>query len=103
MANFHIDVRDPLPIYAQLERAIKLAIATGAMKTGDRLPTVRELAVELRDQRQHNRQSLCGAGAAGRGGHQTRRRDVCSVPSGRIAAARGAGSRAARHGGAIRG
>ena len=48
MATFHIDVHDPLPIYAQLERAIKLAIATGAMKTGDRLPTVRELAVELR-------------------------------------------------------
>ena len=48
MATFHIDVRDPLPIYAQLERAIKLAIATGAMKTGDRLPTVRELAVELK-------------------------------------------------------
>ena len=48
MVNFHIDVRDPLPIYAQLERAIKLAIATGAMQAGDRLPTVRELAVELK-------------------------------------------------------
>lgn len=45
---FHIDARDPLPIYAQLERAIKVAIATGAMQPGERLPTVRELAVDLK-------------------------------------------------------
>lgn len=42
-----IDPRDPTPIYAQLERAIRSAVATGAMHPGDRLPTVRQLAVDL--------------------------------------------------------
>ena len=37
-----------MPIYAQLERAIRLAIATGQLDPGERLPTVRQLAVELR-------------------------------------------------------
>lgn len=41
-------MKDPMPIYAQLERAIRLAIATGQLDVGDRLPTVRQLAVELR-------------------------------------------------------
>jgi GntR family transcriptional regulator len=39
---------DPLPLYAQLERAIKSAVTLGKLKLGDRLPTVRQLAVELR-------------------------------------------------------
>jgi GntR family transcriptional regulator len=45
---FQVDSKDPLPIYAQLERAIRLAVATGQLEVGDRLPTVRQLAVELR-------------------------------------------------------
>jgi GntR family transcriptional regulator len=45
---FTIDPSDPLPIYAQLERAIRMAIATGRLRKGDKLPTVRELAVDLR-------------------------------------------------------
>jgi len=43
-----VDQKDPTPLYAQLDRGIRLAIATGKLKTGDRLPTVRQLAVELR-------------------------------------------------------
>ena len=43
-----IDPRDPLPLYAQLERGIKLAIASGALPTGTQLPTVRQLAVDLK-------------------------------------------------------
>jgi GntR family transcriptional regulator len=43
-----IDPKDPMPIYAQLERAIRLAIATGELEVGDRLPTVRQLAVGLK-------------------------------------------------------
>ena len=43
-----VNPRDPLPLYAQLERAIKLAIAGGKLSVGDRLPTVRQLAVELK-------------------------------------------------------
>ena len=44
----HIDSRDATPIYAQLERAIRVAIATGKLKAGEQLPTVRQLAVDLR-------------------------------------------------------
>lgn len=45
---FTIDPSDPTPLYAQLERAIRVAIATGRLSVGERLPTVRQLAVELR-------------------------------------------------------
>jgi len=45
---FSVDPSDPTPIYAQLDRAIRAAIATGHLATGDRLPTVRQLAVDLR-------------------------------------------------------
>lgn len=44
----HIDPRDPTPLYAQLDRAIRVAIATGRLNEGDQLPTVRQLAVDLR-------------------------------------------------------
>ena len=43
-----IDARDKTPIYAQLERGLRAAIATGRLRPGDQLPTVRQLAVELR-------------------------------------------------------
>src|SRR5215467_14657286 len=43
-----IDTRDPTPIYAQLDRALRAAIATGRLRPGDQLPTVRQLAVDLR-------------------------------------------------------
>lgn len=45
---FEVDPRDPLPLYAQLERAIRVAIATGRLERGEKLPTVRQLAVDLR-------------------------------------------------------
>jgi GntR family transcriptional regulator len=43
-----IDQRDATPIYAQLERGLRAAIATGRLRPGDQLPTVRQLAVDLR-------------------------------------------------------
>lgn len=43
-----LDPRDRTPIYAQLERGIRAAIATGRLRPGDQLPTVRQLAVDLR-------------------------------------------------------
>jgi GntR family transcriptional regulator len=46
--SFNIDARDPTPLYAQLERAIRFSIATGRLSIGDQLPTVRQLAVDLR-------------------------------------------------------
>lgn len=42
-----VDAADPMPIYAQLERSIRSAIATGVLRPGDQLPTVRQLAVDL--------------------------------------------------------
>lgn len=47
-APIEIDPRDPTPLYAQLDRAIRVAIATGRLKPADQLPTVRQLAVDLR-------------------------------------------------------
>ena len=45
---FQIDTKHPTPLYHQLERSIKFAIATGRLRIGDQLPTVRQLAVDLR-------------------------------------------------------
>ena len=45
---FHIDPKHPTPLYHQLERSIKFAIATGKLRIGDQLPTVRQLAVDLK-------------------------------------------------------
>ncbi len=47
MAIVSIDPRDPTPIYAQLERGLRAAVATGRLRPGDQLPTVRQLAVDL--------------------------------------------------------
>ena len=48
MSLVAIDTRDRTPIYAQLERGLRAAIATGRLQVGDQLPTVRQLAVDLR-------------------------------------------------------
>jgi GntR family transcriptional regulator len=48
VALVSIDARDATPIYAQLERALRAGIATGKLQPGTQLPTVRQLAVELR-------------------------------------------------------
>jgi len=42
-----IDASDRTPIYAQLERSFRAAIAAGRLQPGDQLPTVRQLAVQL--------------------------------------------------------
>ena len=47
MAIVSVDPQDRTPIYAQLDRALRAAIATGRLGVGDQLPTVRQLAVEL--------------------------------------------------------
>jgi GntR family transcriptional regulator len=48
VAPVQIDHRDATPIYAQIDRALRVAIAHGKLKVGDQLPTVRQLAVDLR-------------------------------------------------------
>jgi GntR family transcriptional regulator len=43
-----IDPSRSLPIFAQIMEGIRLAIATGRLKSGDRIPSVRDMAVETR-------------------------------------------------------
>ena len=45
---FYVNPSDATPLYAQLARAIQFAIATGKLRIGEQLPTVRQLAVDLR-------------------------------------------------------
>ena len=47
MALLSIDQDDSTPIYAQIEHALRAAIASGRLRPGDQLPTVRQLAVDL--------------------------------------------------------
>lgn len=47
MGLLQIDARDSTPIYSQIERGLRAAIASGRVKVGDQLPTVRQLAVDL--------------------------------------------------------
>jgi GntR family transcriptional regulator len=47
MASFNVDSKSPTPIYAQLDRSIRAAIATGELRPNAQLPTVRQLAVDL--------------------------------------------------------
>jgi GntR family transcriptional regulator len=43
-----VDPKHPTPIYVQLDQGIRAAIATGRLPVGAQLPTVRQLAVDLR-------------------------------------------------------
>jgi GntR family transcriptional regulator len=45
---FQLDASHPMPVHAQLERTIRFAIATGRLRVGEQLPTVRQMAVNLR-------------------------------------------------------
>jgi GntR family transcriptional regulator len=46
--NFTLDTTNGAPIYRQIIQQIEYAILSGRMKPGDRLPTIRTLAVELK-------------------------------------------------------
>ncbi len=46
--ELRIDPDNPVPIYQQIVHAIKHLVATGKLKPGEQLPTVRELAADLR-------------------------------------------------------
>jgi GntR family transcriptional regulator len=46
-AWFRIDARSGVPLYLQLTEQVKRAIATGALASGERLPTVKALALDL--------------------------------------------------------
>ena len=46
--NFSLDPVNGTPIYRQIIQQIEYAILSGRMRPGDRLPTIRSLAVELK-------------------------------------------------------
>jgi len=43
-----LDSHSGAPIYLQIKEQMRLAVATGAIRAGEQLPTVRDLAAELR-------------------------------------------------------
>ncbi len=46
--EIQVDHESGVPIYAQIIEQIKHVVATGRLKPGDQLPTIRQLAVDLR-------------------------------------------------------
>lgn len=46
--SLQVDFRSPAPIYAQIVEQIQQQVLSGQLKPGDQLPTVRQLAAELR-------------------------------------------------------
>jgi GntR family transcriptional regulator len=44
---FHVDPASGLPIYMQIINQVKRATASGLLKEGDQMPSVRELALQL--------------------------------------------------------
>ena len=44
----HVDSRSPTPLYAQIASRLRMAIASGELKSGDGLPSVRQLSAKLR-------------------------------------------------------
>ena len=48
MIQFKLDPKTGSPFYRQIIDQIKFGIASGNLKTGEQLPTVRSLAVDLR-------------------------------------------------------
>ncbi len=48
LLNIQVDLRSDLPIYIQIVEQIRHLVASGQLKPGDQLPTVRQLAAELR-------------------------------------------------------
>jgi GntR family transcriptional regulator len=47
MAFFRLSASSGVPLYLQLMEQVKHAVETGALRPGDRLPTIRALAQEL--------------------------------------------------------
>lgn len=43
-----LDLNKPVPIFNQIMDGVRLAVATGRILPGDRIPSIRELAMELR-------------------------------------------------------
>ena len=46
--KLHIEPESKVPIYIQVEEQIRSLVAAGQLRPGDQLPTIRELAADLR-------------------------------------------------------
>lgn len=46
--RFFIERTSGMPIYIQLKRQLLRAVATGSLKAGDKVPTVRQIAVDTK-------------------------------------------------------
>jgi GntR family transcriptional regulator len=47
IVNFSLDTKSGVPYYRQIIEQVKYGISRGELQSGDRLPTVRQLAVDL--------------------------------------------------------
>jgi len=47
MVDFELDKKSPVPFYRQIVDMVLAGISTGRISPGDRLPTIRDLAVKL--------------------------------------------------------
>jgi len=48
LVQIELDFRSGIPIYVQIVEQIKHQVDTGGLKPGDQLPTVRQLATDVR-------------------------------------------------------
>jgi GntR family transcriptional regulator len=46
--SLHVDPRSPVPIWSQIEEGLRRLLAQGALRSGDPVSSVRDLARELR-------------------------------------------------------
>lgn len=46
--NLDLDPSSPIPLYLQIVEQVRRLVALNALRPGDRLPTVRDLAVQVR-------------------------------------------------------
>lgn len=88
MLHFQINFKAGKPVYLQLVEQVKTAIASGALKAGDALPSIRPLAEELRVNRntvakayselenQNVIETLAGKGCFVRAGSSPLRKEV---------------------------
>ena len=84
---FHIDPSDPTPAEAQLVRTVRSSVGAGLLAPGQQMPTVRQLAVDLR----------MGANAVARAYAELERQGVLETVAGLGTVVRASPDAIARH------
>ncbi len=75
-----IDIDNPVPQFEQLIEHIKAAVTSGALKAGDALPSIRQLANDLELIQQDGGQGLQAAGTGCGHRNQGLPRHLCPTP-----------------------